>query len=148
MASVNKIILVGNCGRDPEIRHLPSGSAVANVSIATSTKRKDKASGEWLEETQWHRVTFFDKLAEIVGQYVKKGRPLYVEGRIVYRKYTDKDGNEKQITEIKVQDLQLLGGKPDGAGGGQAPAAAQRPAQRDGGRRGARRRVRRAIVAP
>ncbi len=81
MASVNKVILVGNCGRDPEIRYLPSGQAVANVSVATSTRRKDKTSGETVEDTQWHRVTFYDRLAEIAGEYVKKGRPIYVEGR-------------------------------------------------------------------
>ena len=92
MASVNKVILVGNCGRDPEIRYLPSGQAVANISIATSSKRKDRTSGELVEDTQWHRVQFFDKLAEIVGEYVKKGTPLYVEGRIKYGKYTDQAG--------------------------------------------------------
>jgi single-strand DNA-binding protein len=88
MASVNKVILVGNCGRDPEIRYLPSGQAVANVSVATSSRRKDKNSGEMIEDTQWHRVTFYDRLAEIAGEYVKKGRPIYVEGRLKYGKYT------------------------------------------------------------
>jgi single-strand DNA-binding protein len=116
MASVNKVILVGNCGRDPEIRYLPSGQAVANVSVATSSKRKDKTSGELVEETQWHRVTFFDRLAEIAGEYVKKGRPIYVEGRLVYRKYTDKDGVEKQSTDIIATEMQLLGGR-EGMGG-------------------------------
>ncbi len=111
MASVNKVILVGNCGRDPEVRYLPSGSAVANVSIATTSRRKDKASGETLEETQWHRVTFFERLAEIVGEYVKKGSPIYVEGRLTYRKYTDKDGVEKNSTDIIATEMQLLGGK-------------------------------------
>jgi len=119
MASVNKVILVGNCGRDPEIRYLPSGSAVANVSVATTSRRKDKTSGESVEETQWHRVTFFDRLAEIVGEYVKKGRPIYVEGRLVYRKYTDKDGVEKYSTEIVGDRMQLLGSGRD-AGGGDA----------------------------
>lgn len=145
MASVNKVILVGNCGRDPEIRYLPSGSAVANVSVATTSRRKDKTSGESVEETQWHRVTFFDRLAEIVGEYVKKGRPIYVEGRLVYRKYTDKDGVEKTATDIVATEMQLLGGREgmggpsgDEEGGGaprrsapppRAPApAAQRPA--------------------
>jgi len=90
MASVNKVILVGNCGRDPEIRYLPSGSAVANVTVATSSRRKDKNSGETIEETQWHRVTFFERLAEIVGEYVKKGSPIYVEGRLRYSTYVDK----------------------------------------------------------
>ena len=90
MASVNKVILVGNCGRDPEIRYLPSGSAVANVTVATSSRRKDKNSGEMIEDTQWHRVTFFERLAEIVGEYVKKGSPIYVEGRLRYSTYMDK----------------------------------------------------------
>jgi single-strand DNA-binding protein len=109
MASVNKAILMGNAGRDPEVRYAPSGLAVCNISLATSSKRKDKNTGETTEETQWHRVTFYDKLAEIVGQYVKKGRAIYVEGRIVYRKYTDKDGIEKFSTEIVASEMQLLG---------------------------------------
>jgi single-strand DNA-binding protein len=116
MASVNKVILVGNCGRDPEIRYLPSGQAVANVSIATSSRRKDKTSGETVEQTEWHRVTFFDRLAEIVGEYVKKGTPIYIEGRITYRKYTDKDGIEKNATDIIATEMQMLGGR-EGAGG-------------------------------
>jgi single-strand DNA-binding protein len=137
MASVNKVILVGNCGRDPEIRYLPSGSAVANVSVATTSRRKDKTSGESIEETQWHRVTFFDRLAEIVGEYVKKGRPIYVEGRLVYRKYTDKDGVEKTATDIVATEMQLLGGRegmggPSGGDedGGGAPRRAPAPAAR------------------
>lgn len=116
MASVNKVILVGNCGRDPEVRYLPSGQAVANVSVATSSRRKDKTSGEMIEDTQWHRVTFFDRLAEIVGEYVKKGRPIYVEGRLTYRKYTNKDGVEMNATDIVATELQLLGGR-EGMGG-------------------------------
>lgn len=145
MASVNKVILVGNCGRDPEVRYLPSGQAVANVSVATTSKRKDRNSGEMVEETQWHRVTFFDRLAEIVGEYVKKGTPIYVEGRLVYRKFTNKDGVEQNATDIIAGEMQLLGsrqgmGAPSGDddGGGaprrsappsRAPApAAQRPA--------------------
>ena len=97
MASVNKVILVGNLGRDPEVRYLPSGDPVANVTIATSSKYKSK-TGEMVEETEWHRVTFFGKLAEIVGQYLKKGRSVYVEGRIKTRKYTDKDGACRQVS--------------------------------------------------
>lgn len=111
MASVNKIILVGNCGRDPEVRYLASGKAVANISIATSFKRKDKISGQLLDDTQWHRVTFYERLAEIVGEYVTKGSPVYVEGRLQYGKYTDKDGTEKSTVEIIATELQLLGGK-------------------------------------
>ena len=118
MASVNKVILVGNCGRDPEIRYLPSGQAVANVSIATSSRRKDRNSGEMVEDTQWHRVTFYDRLAEIAGEYLKKGRPVYVEGRLKTRKWTDKDGVEKYTTEIVATEMQLLGGREGGGGGG------------------------------
>ncbi|MBL0421371.1 single-stranded DNA-binding protein [Ramlibacter sp. AW1] len=117
MASVNKVILVGNCGRDPEIRYLPSGQAVANVSVATSSRRKDKTSGETVEDTQWHRVTFYDRLAEIAGEYVKKGRPIYVEGRLKYGKYTGQDGVERNTVDIIATELQLLGGR-EGMGGG------------------------------
>jgi single-strand DNA-binding protein len=135
MASVNKVILVGNCGRDPEIRYLPSGGAVANISIATTSRRKDRNSGEFIEETQWHRVTFFERLAEIVGEYVKKGTPVYVEGRLTYRKYTDKDGIEKNATDIIASEMQLLGSRQgmggnddggSGAGYSRPPAAAPR----------------------
>lgn len=115
MASVNKVILVGNLGRDPEIRYLPSGDPVANITIATSSKYKGK-DGNMVEETEWHRVTFFGKLAEIVGQYLKKGRSVYVEGRIKTRKYTDKDGVEKFATDIIANEMQMLGGR-EGMGG-------------------------------
>ena len=137
MASVNKVILVGNCGRDPEIRYLPSGQAVANVSVATSSRRKDKNSGEMIEDTQWHRVTFYDRLAEIAGEYVKKGRPIYVEGRLKYGTYVDKTtGVEKNTVDIIATEMQLLGGREgmggggggeEGGGGGYSrPAAASR----------------------
>ena len=128
MASVNKVILVGNCGRDPEIRYLPSGQAVANISVATSSRRKDKNTGETIEDTQWHRVTFYDRLAEIAGEYVKKGRPIYVEGRLKYGKYTDQSGVEKNTVDIVATELQLLGGREgmggpsDSDDGGSAPA--------------------------
>ncbi len=135
MASVNKVILVGNCGRDPEIRYLPSGQAVANVSIATSSRRKDKNTGESIEDTQWHRVTFYDRLAEIAGEYLKKGRPAYIEGRLKYGKYTDQAGIEKNTVDIIATELQLLGGREgmggpgEGEDGGQRRAApATRPA--------------------
>jgi single-strand DNA-binding protein len=136
MASVNKVILVGNCGRDPEVRYLPSGQAVANVSVATSSRRKDKNSGEMIEDTQWHRVTFYDRLAEIAGEYVKKGRPIYVEGRLKYGTYTDKNtGVEKNTVDIIATELQLLGsregmGGPSGGGdeGGYSRPAAPRAA--------------------
>lgn len=129
MASVNKVILVGNCGRDPEIRYLPSGQAVANVSVATTSRRKDRNSGETVEDTQWHRVTFYDRLAEIAGEYVKKGRPIYVEGRLKYGKYTDQSGVEKNTVDIIATELQLLGGRegmggPGADEGGYAPRAA------------------------
>jgi single-strand DNA-binding protein len=142
MASVNKVILMGNCGRDPEIRYLPSGQAVANVSIATTTRRKDKTSGENVETTEWHRVTFFDRLAEIAGEYLKKGNPVYIEGRLKYGKFTNKDGVEQNTCDIVAQEMQLLGGRqgagaPGGGGGGEegggggsyarAPAPASRP---------------------
>jgi single-strand DNA-binding protein len=112
MSSVNKVILIGNIGRDPEVRHLPNGDAVANVALATSSKFKNKA-GEMVEETEWHRVTFFGRLAEIVGEYLKKGRSVYVEGRLKTRKYTDKDGVEKYATDIIATEMQMLGGKED-----------------------------------
>jgi single-strand DNA-binding protein len=130
MASVNKVILVGNCGRDPEIRYLPSGQAVANVSVATSSRRKDKNTGESIEDTQWHRVTFYDRLAEIAGEYVKKGRPIYVEGRLKYGKYTDQSGVEKNTVDIVATELQLLGGREGMGGpseGDEGGAPARRP---------------------
>jgi single-strand DNA-binding protein len=114
MASVNQVILLGNCGRDPEMRYLPDGKAVANISIATSSKRKDKTTGETIEDTQWHRVTFYDRLAEIAGEYVKKGNPVYVSGRLKYGKYTDKDGVEKSTCDIVATELQLLGQRDAG----------------------------------
>ena len=116
MASVNKVILVGNVGRDAEIRYLPSGAAVANVTLATSSRRKDRNSGEMVEDTQWHRVQFFDRLAEIAGEYVKKGRPIYIEGRLKYGKYTDQSGVERNTVDIIATELQLLGGR-EGMGG-------------------------------
>lgn len=128
MASLNKVILVGNCGRDPEVRYMPDGKAVANISIATTSKRKDKNSGETIEDTQWHRVQFFDRLAEIVGEYVKKGAPLYVEGRLKYGKYTDKDGIERNTVDIIATEMQLLGSRQQGEAPAPAPRAAPRPA--------------------
>ncbi len=139
MASVNKVILVGNCGRDPEVRYLPSGQAVANVTLATSSRRKDKNTGETIEDTQWHRITFYDRLAEIAGEYVKKGRPIYVEGRLKYGKFTNKDGVEQNTCDIIATEMQLLGsregmggpGGEEGGGGGaynRPSAPASRPA--------------------
>lgn len=114
MASVNKVILMGHVGKDPEVRYMANGNAVATVSLATSSKRKDKNTGEYIEETQWHRLNFFERLAEICGEYVKKGSQIYVEGRFKYGKYTDKDGIERNTADILVSEMQLLGSK-DGA---------------------------------
>ena len=110
MASVNKVILVGNLGRDPEVRYTPDGAAIASISIATTSKYKNK-TGEMVEETEWHRVTFFGRLAEIAGEYLKKGRAVYVEGRLKTRKYTDKDGVEKYATDIIASEMQMLGSR-------------------------------------
>jgi single-strand DNA-binding protein len=131
---VNKVILVGNCGRDPEVRYAPSGAAICNISVATSSRRKDKTSGESIEDTQWHRVTFYDRLAEIAGEYLKKGRPVYVEGRLKYGKYTDKDGVERNTVDIVATEMQLLGGRESSGGMGDdmgsAPAPRSAPAER------------------
>ena len=118
MASVNKVILIGNCGRDAEVRHLPSGQPVANVSLATTTRRKDRTTGEMVEDTQWHRITFYERLAEVARDYVKKGRAIYVEGRLKYGKYTDNQGVERNTVDIIATDLTLLGGSREGGDGG------------------------------
>ena len=119
MASVNKVIIVGNLGRDPETRYMPNGEAVTNVAVATTESWKDKTSGDKKEITEWHRITFYRKLAEIAGQYLKKGSSVYIEGRLQTRKWTDKDGVERFTTEIIADTMQMLGGRP-GAGGGSA----------------------------
>ena len=111
MASVNKVIIVGNLGRDPETRYLPSGEAVTNISIATTDTWKDKASGEKKEATEWHRVAFFGRLAEIAGEYLKKGSQVYIEGRLETRKWTDKEGKERYTTEIRADRMQMLGSR-------------------------------------
>lgn len=117
MASVNKVILVGNLGADPETRYLPSGDAVTNLRLATTDKYKDKASGEMKESTEWHRVSFFGRLAEVAGEYLKKGSSVYVEGRIRTRKWTDQAGVERYSTEIVGEQMQMLGGRSGGGGG-------------------------------
>jgi single-strand DNA-binding protein len=117
MASVNKVIIVGNLGRDPETRYATSGSAICNITVATSRQWKDKTSGEKKEETEWHRVVFYDRLAEIAGEYLKKGRPVYVEGRLKTRKWQDKEGVDRYTTEIVAEEMQLLGSR-EGSGGG------------------------------
>lgn len=122
-------MLIGNAGRDAEVRYLASGMAVANVSVATSSYRKDKQSGERIEETQWHRITFYDKLAEIAGEYIKKGTKIYVEGAIKYGTYTDKDGVEKATTDIIANQMTLLSSR-DSQGGGEQNAPRQQGNQR------------------
>src|SRR5687768_6567453 len=142
MASVNKVILIGNLGADPETRYLPSGDAVTNIRIATTDTWKDK-SGEKQEHTEWHRVAFFGKTAEIAGEYLKKGSPVYVEGRIRTRKWQDKEGQERYSTEIVADRMQLLGARGGGgaepmarepaAAGAGAGASGGKPQQRKGG---------------
>lgn len=114
MSSVNKVILVGNLGRDPEIRTFPSGDQAANASLATTDKWRDKQSGEMKEHTEWHRLVFNGRLAEIVGQYLRKGSQIYVEGSIRTRKWTDQNGQDRYSTEIRVDQMQMLGGKGEG----------------------------------
>lgn len=126
MASVNKVIIVGNCGRDPETRYMPNGDAVTNIAVATTESWKDKSTGEKKELTEWHRITFYRKLAEIAGQYLKKGSQVYIEGRLQTRKWTDKEGVERFTTEIIADTMQMLGSKQ----GGNDHQNDERPAQR------------------
>ena len=144
MAAINKVILIGNLGKDPEVRYTPNGNAICNVSVATTRTWKDKTSGDKQEETEWHRVVFYDRLAEIAGEYLKKGRPIYVEGRLKTRKWQNKEGQDVYTTEIIANEMQMLGGREgmggadEGGGGGgggaynsrpaSAPAPASRPA--------------------
>ena len=131
MASVNKVIIVGNLGRDPETRYMPDGGAITNISVATTDKWKDK-NGEMQEKTEWHRVAFFGKLAEIAGEYLKKGSQVYVEGRLQTRKWQDKDGADKYTTEIVASQMQMLGSRA-GMGGGGRGAEAPESAEGGGG---------------
>jgi single-strand DNA-binding protein len=135
MASVNKVILVGNLGADPETRYLPSGDAVANIRLATTDRYKEKGSGEMKELTEWHRVAFFGRLAEIVNEYLKKGSSVYIEGRIRTRKWTDQQGQERYSTEIVADQMQMLGGRGGaGMGGGDDGGYSRSaPAERSGG---------------
>ena len=142
MASVNKVILVGNLGKDPETRYTPDGAAITNITVATTDTWKDKASGEKKEATEWHRVAFFGRLAEIAGQYLKKGRPVYIEGRIRTRKWQDKEGQDRYTTEIIADQMQMLGSREgmggpshddEGSGGGSARAPASASAGAAGG---------------
>lgn len=118
MASLNKVMLIGNLGKDPEVRYTGSGQAVASFSLATSERFKNKQSGEWEEKTEWHRVTLWGKQAEVAGEYLARGKTVFIEGRLQTRKWTDRDGNEKYTTEIVGERMQMLGGKGDGGGGG------------------------------
>jgi len=122
---VNKVILIGNLGQDPEVRYMPNGNAVANATIATSESWKDKNTGETQEKTEWHRVVFFRRLAEIVGEYLKKGSKVYIEGKLQTRKWQDKSGQDRYTTEIVADQMQML----DSRGGGSAAFESNRPAQ-------------------
>lgn len=148
MASINKVILVGNLGADPEARYLPSGDAVTNIRLATTDRYKDKTSGEMKEATEWHRISFFGKLAEIAGEYLKKGSSVYIEGRIRTRKWTDQSGVEKYSTEIVADQMQMLGNRLGGSAGdndgyGQPPSRqsqGQQAGRQVQGQRGAQQR--------
>jgi single-strand DNA-binding protein len=142
MASVNKVIIVGNLGRDPETRYAPNGDAICSITVATTDSWKDKATGEKKEQTEWHRVGFYGRLAEIAGQYLKKGSSVYVEGSLRTRKWQDKQGQDRYTTEIRADSMQMLGGRQGSASGGDsssygggdysqpasAPSRPQRPA--------------------
>ena len=143
MASVNKVILVGNLGKDPETRYTPDGAAITNITVATTDTWKDKASGEKKEATEWHRVAFFGRLAEIAGQYLKKGRSVYIEGRIRTRKWQDKEGQDRYTTEIIADQMQMLGSREgmggpshDDEGGGGGGGGARAPASASAGAAG------------
>jgi single-strand DNA-binding protein len=119
---INKVILVGNCGNDPETRYTPGGAAITNISIATTDSWKDKQTGQMQDRTEWHRIVFFNRLAEIAGEYLKKGSQVYVEGRLQTRKWQDQSGQDRYTTEIVANEMQMLGGRGDGMmnqGGGQ-----------------------------
>lgn len=138
MASVNKVILIGNLGADPETRYTTDGAAITNIRIATTDRWKDKGSGEMREQTEWHRIVFFGRLAEIAGEYLKKGSPVYVEGRLRTRKWTDKEGNDRYTTEVTADSMQLLGSR----GGAGEPSTRDAPGDsapaRSGGQKASR----------
>lgn len=137
MASVNKVIIVGNLGADPETKYMPSGDAVTNIRVATTSKWKDKGSGEMREETEWHSISFFGRLAEVAGEYLKKGSPVYVEGRLKTRSW-EKDGVKHYSTGIVAEQMQLLGGKQGGDGGGYSDRPQQQRQQAPAGNGGGR----------
>jgi len=132
MASINKVILVGNLGQDPEVKYMPSGGAVTNISIATTDTWKDKTTGEKKENTEWHRVVFFNRLAEIVGEYLRKGSQVYIEGNLRTRKWQDQNGVDKYTTEIVAREMQMLGGRANGSGDN-APSQQSQQGQQQGG---------------
>ncbi len=148
MASVNKVMLLGNVGKDPEVRYLASGVAVANLSLATSSKRKDKNTGETIEETQWHRIVFYDRLAEIVGEYIVKGSSIFVEGRLKYGSY-EKDGVKQYTTDIVGEQLQMLGSKDrDGKVGDRSQGGGQNETRQQAQQRGTQREAPQQRQAP
>ena len=126
---INKVILVGNLGKDPEVRYTANGAAIANITIATSESWRDKTSGEKQEKTEWHRVVFFSRLAEIVGEYLRKGSQVYVEGRLQTRKWQDQSGQDRYTTEIVANEMQMLGGRGDGGGQAQQSPGFRKPAE-------------------
>ena len=130
MASVNKVILIGNMGKDPDVRYMPNGDAVTNITLATTESWKDKSSGDKKEATEWHRVVFFRKLAEIAGQYLKKGSQVYIEGSLKTRKWQDKDGQDRYTTEIVADEMKMLGSRQGNGDVGDMPR--DRPAQSSG----------------
>jgi single-strand DNA-binding protein len=146
MASVNKVIIVGNLGADPETRYTPGGDAITNIRVATTDRWKDKASGEQREQTEWHRIAFFGRLAEVAGEYLKKGSQVYIEGSLRTRKWQDKEGVDRYSTDIRADVMQMLGRKPDGAasapredaaprgGEAKAPAEAKAAAKKPAGK--------------
>lgn len=133
MASVNKVILIGNLGADPETRYAPSGDAICNIRLATTDSWKDKNTGEKKEATEWHRVVLYRKLGEVAGQYLRKGSQVYIEGRIKTRKWQDKDGQDRYTTEIEAEEMKMLGGRGQGGGEGSSAPAPQRGQQGNGG---------------
>lgn len=152
MASVNKVILVGNLGRDPEVRYSAEGSAICNISIATTSNWKDKATGERREETEWHRVVMYNRLAEIAGEYLRKGRPIYIEGRLRTRKWQNKEGQDQYTTEVIADQMQMLGGRDGmgegGAGGASSMSGGAGAGGYDGGSRPASRPAAQRPAAP
>ena len=133
---INKVILVGNLGADPETRYMPSGSAVTNLSVATSESWKDKQTGEQKERTEWHKVVMFDRLAEIAAEYLRKGSQVYIEGKLQTRKWQDRDGNDRWTTEIRANEMQMLGGRGGAGGGSSFGGGQQGGGQQGGGQKG------------